>query len=239
MQLEPKFDIIDLPSEGMFYANKCKQVKVYHLALVDEEIMSAPNLLNSGEMIDKLLERKVTFVDENTPFIHPTKMLIGDRLALLVYLRVTMDHIYNITVDDKPYEFDLTTLKLKQNVAKPNEKGEFDFLLPKSNVRVTFRLMTGEDEKEIRMYQLKTQNILPINKVIRLERLITSVDGETDRMEISQFVKQMNIRDANRLFKYMDEVTPSFDLNIDVVGANGRPKTQMLEFTSEFFFPST
>lgn len=237
--IEPKFDIITLPSEGFFYQNKCSKVKVYHLTLADEEIMMAPNLLNSGEMLDKLLERKVTMVDESTPFIHPSKMLIGDRLALFVFLRVTMDNIYKITVDGMPYEFDLATLKVKSIQAKPNEKGEFDFVLPKANVRVTFRLMTGEDEKEIRLHQLKTNNFLPINKVLRLEKLITSVDGDTDKMNIALFVKQMNIIDANKLLKYMDEVTPSVDLNIEVVSpANGRVVKQMLELTGEFFFPS-
>ena len=237
--IEPKFDIIDLPSEGIFYNNKCSRVKVYHLTLADEEIMMSPNLLNSGEMLDKLLERKVTMVDENSPFIHPSKMLIGDRLALFIFLRVTMDNYYKIIVDGMPYEFDLSTLKVKNIQAKPNEKGEFDFVLPKSKSRLTFRLMTGEDEKEIRLYQLKTNNILPINKALRLEKLITSVDGDVDKMNIAIFVKQMNIMDANKLLKYMDEVTPSIDLNIEIISpANGRTVKQMLELTGEFFFPS-
>lgn len=239
MQFEPKFDIIDLPSEGMFYSNGCNKVKVYHLTLADEEIMSAPNLLQSGEMLDKLLERKVVRVDDDAPFIHPSKMLIGDRLAVLVFLRVTMDNIYKILVDGQPYEFDLATLKVKEITAKPNAKMEFDFKLPKSGDMLTFRLMTGDDEKDIRLYQLKTNQILPFSKVIRLEKLITSVNGETDKILISTFVKQMNIMDANKLLKYMNDVTPSLDLEIDVISpVTNKPKKQYLELTSEFFFPN-
>ena len=240
MQFEPKFDIIDLPSEGLFYPNKCSKVKVYHLTLADEEIMTAPNLVQSGEMLDRLLERKVARIDEDAPFIHPSKMLIGDRLAILVFLRVTMDNIYKIVVDGQLYDFDLTTLKVKTIEAKPNAKLEFDFKLPKSGDMVTFRLMTGEDEKEIRLYQIKTNQTLPFNKVIRLEKLITSVNGETDKMMISAFVKQMNITDANKLLRYMNEVTPSIDLEVEVVSpVTNKPKTQFLELTGEFFFPST
>lgn len=236
---EPKFDIINLPSGGRFYPNKCSQVKVYHLTLVDEEIMTSPNLIKSGEMIDKLLERKVTMVDEKTPFIHPQKMLLGDRLALLIFLRVTMDNLYIIDVDGEPYEFDLTTLKVKENEIQPNENGDFEYLLPKSKRRVTFRLMTGEDEKEVRLALAKSPNS-NLNKVVRLEKIITSVDGEKDKMAISTFVKQMNIIDAKNLIKYMSDVTPSFDLEIEVVSpVTGELKKQTLELTNEFFFPST
>jgi len=236
---EPKFDIISLPSGGKFYHNKCNQVKVYHLTLVDEEIMTAPNLLNSGEMIDKLLERKVTMVDEKTPFIHPQKMLLGDRLALLVFLRITMDNLYMIDVDGEPYEFDLTTLKVKELTIHPNENGEFEFLLPKAKNKVTFKLMTGEDEKDVRNTLAKLPNS-NIYKAIRLEKLITSVDGERDKMVISAFVKQMNIIDANNLIKYMSDVTPSLDFEIEVISPlTGKLKRQELEMTSEFFFPNT
>lgn len=239
MQFESKFDIIELPSNGLFYSNKCNKIKVYHLTLADEEIMTAPNLVQSGEMIDKLLERKVTRVDEDTPFIHPSKMLIGDRLAILVFLRVTMDNIYKIEVDGQSYDFDLTTLKVKELNVKPNAKLEFDYVLPKSKDVLTFRLMNGEDEREIRLYQIKTNQQLPYNKAIRLEKLITSVNGETDKMLISTFVKQMNITDANKLLKYMNEVTPSLDLEVEIISpVTNKIKKQFLDFTSEFFFPS-
>lgn len=239
MQFEPKFDIIELPSNGLFYSNKCNKIKVYHLTLADEEIMTAPNLVQSGEMIDKLLERKVTRVDEDTPFIHPSKMLIGDRLAILIFLRVTMDNIYKIEVDGQSYDFDLTTLKVKELNVKPNAKLEFDYVLPKSKDVLTFRLMNGEDEREIRLYQIKTNQQLPYNKAIRLEKLITSVNGETDKMLISTFVKQMNITDANKLLKYMNEVTPSLDLEVEIISpVTNKIKKQFLDFTSEFFFPS-
>ena len=239
MNFEPKFDDVYLPSQGLFYQNNCNKVRVYDLTLADEEIMTAPNLVNSGEMIDKLLEKKIKPVDESTPFIHPQKMLIGDRLALLIFLRVSMDPIYRIQVDGEPYDFDLTTLKIKEPTVKPNTKGEFEFVLPKSKDKLTFRLMTGEDEREVRVSQLRKNDLSSINKAIRLERLITSVNGETDKIMISTFVKQMNIIDANKLLLFMSDAMPSMDLNIEVISPKtNMPKKQYLEMSSEFFFPS-
>lgn len=245
MTYDSQFDIIELPSEGLFYPNKCSKVKVYHLTLVDEEIMTSPNLWASGDMIDKLLERKVLPVDGETPFIHPQKMLIGDRLALLIFLRTTMDNIYTIEVKDErgekfSYNFDLTTLKTKDVTAKPNSDFQFDFLLPKSGKRVVFRLMNGEDEKEIRVMQRKMaqENAM---KVMTLEKLIVEVDGERDKILISNFIKKMQIKDANALIKYMDEVTPSIDLNIEIEHPkkHGVIIKQPLEFDVSFFLPST
>jgi hypothetical protein len=151
-----------------------------------------------------------------------------------------MDPIYRIDVDGEPYDFDLTTLLVKEPKIKPNTKGEFEFVLPKSNHKVTFRLMNGEDEKEVRREQMRLGNQSIISsKSIRLEKLITSVDGETDRIMIATFVKQMNIVDANKLLFYMGEVMPAMDLNISVVSPKtGKMKDQYLEMTSEFFFPS-
>lgn len=241
MTYDSQFDIIDLPSEGLFYPNGCKKVKVYHLTLIDEEIMASPNLWASGDMIDKLLERKVLPVDGETPFIHPQKMLIGDRLALLIFLRTTMDNIYKIEIKDEkgeryPYNFDLITLKTKDVTAKPDANFQFDFVLPKSGKRVAFRLMNGEDEKEIRVLQRRMggENAM---KVLSLEKLIMEVDGEKDKMAISNFVKKMQIKDANALIKYIDEVTPSMDLNIEVEHPKkaGVTLKQFLELDISFF----
>jgi len=144
-----------------------------------------------------------------------------------------------IDVDGEPYEFDLTSLKIKETFVKPNDKGDFEFVLPKSKNKVSFRLLNGEDEREIRIQQKRTGDKIFNTKAVRLEKLINSVDGETDRVLINTFVKQMNIIDANNLLKFMGDVMPSFDLNIEViVPSTGNMKKQYLELNGEFFFPS-
>lgn len=237
-----RFDVLSLPSKGLFYKNNCSKVKVFSLVLPDEEIMTSPNLINNGLVIDTLLERKVTSAD-NEPFVPPSKMLLGDRLALIVYLRCTMDNIYKINLYDgnvsEPYEFDLTSLKLKDIEAIPNKDGEFDFFLQKEKKNITFRLMIGEDEQAIFKAIKNSGGRLNLAKAPRLEKLITSVEGETNPEYIRKFVSTMNIKDGNQLLKYMDEVTPGFDLNITAEHPKTkRIVTQQLEFGFDFFFPS-
>lgn len=237
-----QFDIIELPSKGLFYANGCSKVKIYHMTLIDEEVTLSPNLWASGDMLDKLLERKVFPVDETSPFVPVMKMLIGDRLALAIFLRVTMDSIYKIKVRDIAgeifsHDFDLTTLNVKYAEAKPDDKFEFDFMLPESGKRITFRLLNGEDEREMRQVLVRFNNERS-KKVLLLERSIMSIEGDRDKMQISNFVKKMKIKDANSLLKYIDEVTPSMDLNIEVEHPTkkGQIIKQMLELDADFFF---
>ena len=53
------YDIIELPSQGLLYKNKKSKVKVEYLTAYDENVLTSPNLLNSGKVLDVLIERKV------------------------------------------------------------------------------------------------------------------------------------------------------------------------------------
>jgi len=58
--LRTPFDVLDLPSQGLLYDNKLKQVKVEYLTAMDENILSSPNLSAKPDvMIDLLIKRKV------------------------------------------------------------------------------------------------------------------------------------------------------------------------------------
>jgi hypothetical protein len=56
---EPAHDVISLPSGGRFYKNKKDSVKVAYMTASDENILTSPNLLQSGKVLDVLLEKKI------------------------------------------------------------------------------------------------------------------------------------------------------------------------------------
>jgi hypothetical protein len=243
---ETQYDIIPLPSKGLFYHNGCDKVKVYHMTMADEEILTSLNLIENNGVIDELLKRKVRPVEDGAPFIDTQKMLLGDRFALLIFIRITMTPIYRMTLYDsrnEPVEidFDLGQLKVKESPHLPNEKKEFEFTLPKTGKIVTFRLMTGEDEKNLRLSGLKKKNQLIIDNIGKLELLVTSVDGERDKGNIYAFLRRLPIMDGRALLDYVEEVTPTLDLNIEIP----HPKRQgefikdAFSYNNEFFFPST
>jgi hypothetical protein len=259
---ELSFDIVELPSKGLFYKNGCKEVKLYYLTMADEELLTSVNLIQSGKMIDVLLERKIKQSSE--VFVKPSDMLIGDRLALLVYLRIGMNHIYNMNVRDFDgtyftHPFDLTTLTVRTPDVLP-ENGEFSQIIftnlttadtdtdksknifTKKTVETTvkYRLMNGLDELEIRESQKRFQNSESKYNQFKLERLITSWNGNTDKGYIARKIETMPLLEGRRILNKINENTPTLDLNVRIPSqrTNGVIDT-MVDFSSpEFFFPS-
>ena len=237
------YDIVPLPSDGLFYENGVKEAKVYYLTASDEAIMTSPNIIASGRIIDEILKRKVKLEYG----MQPNDLTVGDKLALLVYLRAQFEPMYRITLNDdngKPFvcEYDLRTLGMKKSSVKPNEKGYFQYTLPRSKSVVEFRLLNGKDEKIIKekneAYIRSTGDKDGRETVFTHERQIVSINGVTDPNEISKLVATMPLKDSRTLMKYVDSVTPTLDTTIKVATPQGGTFSGNLPFTPEFLFPT-
>lgn len=245
-EFDAAFDILPLPSKGMFYADvdgkKVDTAKVYHLTAEDESIMTSTNLIKSGNLLDVLLQKKVKCA------IPVNKLLVGDRLAILIYLRATMEQIYKVELTDpetdKPFihSVDLATLQMGEINELPTQDGLYDFHLKRAKRRVTFRLMTGEDENIIRMRQKSESELrksdTSMYTVFKMEQTVVSVEGINDMLTKSHFLKNMPLMDSRELLKYMNSVNPSIDLEFEVKAPSGSRFRQILPFTAEFFYPT-
>ena len=56
-------DIVYLPTEGIFYPNKQLSVEYKYMTAEDENILQSMNLIQTGKVLDVLLEKKV--IDKN------------------------------------------------------------------------------------------------------------------------------------------------------------------------------
>ena len=115
-EYKEQYDVLELPSQGILYKNKKSSVKVSYLTTIDENILSSPNIINSGKLIDILLERKVKDLGFDTK-----DLLEGDRMAILIFLRSTGlgDKYTQAVVDPEtgkvvPGEIDLPSLTQKK-----------------------------------------------------------------------------------------------------------------------------
>ena len=130
-QFNASFDLIPLPSQGKLYRNKRPNVKVAYMTTADENILTSPNLLKSGEFLEILINRKLLETDIRYKDLH-----VGDRNAIMLWLRATSyGEMYPVTLfdeNDDPFEteIDLNTLKTKNLGAEPDAEGYFDFVLP-------------------------------------------------------------------------------------------------------------
>lgn len=237
------YDIIELPSQGILYKNKIKSVKVEYLTAMDESILTSPNISSGGKIIDVLLKRKVKDLGFNVE-----DLLVGDRTALMVYLRVTAfgeDYkqlVYSPNMGEiVEGTISLSTLKQKKLTVKSDENGEFDYVLPKTGKKITFTLLTGKDEEIIDIREKEDSKRNPdgvSNKIIlTLEQQIKSIDGERDKIKISNIIKKLPIIDSRSLRKYIDEITPGLDFKTTARTQGGESVDTFLRFNSTFFWP--
>ena len=117
----------------------------------------------------------------------------------------------------------------------PSSDGEFEFLMPISKKKVTFKFLTKLQEKELnKITETTTTGVVPLNTK-RLEMMIKSVDGIKDQMSIYQFIQNLPIKDSQEFRKFIGENRPSLDLNISVIAPSGEKVEGIIDFGVEFF----
>jgi len=177
-------------------------------------------------------------------------MLTGDRNAILIGLRVTgygSEYHAKITCRecDKVFEnaFSLANLTLKPLGAAPLQANLnlFSFVLPMAGTEVHFRLLTGEDETEVSKIiegRRKLGGQIENAVTTRLAHAIITINGESDRQKIMQYVLNMRAGDARALRKYIDEIEPGVDMKQKVVCAHCQAESEVdMPLGMSFFWP--
>jgi hypothetical protein len=237
------YDVIELPSQGLLYPNKKSSVKVEFLTAYDENVLTSPNILASGKLVDVLIERKV----KDLGFDHKL-LLEGDRMAILLFLRVSafgenyiQPVVHPVTKKIVEGDIDLSKLEQKKLTVKPDESGLFDFLLPKSNKNIKFRFLSGKDEEEIDILDSelmeRTKSEISTKTTLRLERSIMSIDGERDKIKISNILKTLPLVDIRSLNKYISEIEPGINFNVTARTQGGESVNTFLRVNKNLFWP--
>ncbi len=238
------FDVLPLPSEGKIYKNKKSSVKVAYLTASDENILTSPNLIESGEFMNILFSRKLLDKDLNYSDLH-----VGDRNAIMIWLRSTgYGEIYPVSMinpntgEEFEADINLSELKVKKLGAEPDGEGYFDFKCPISTTPLKFKLLTVGDLERIEAvldYEKTTLGSKINNSVTyALEKCIVEVNGERSLDYIKGFIEQMRAGDSKALRNYIEKIESGIDLNITIqVPGGGEPIKTFLPLTRKFFWP--
>ncbi len=102
------------------------------------------------------------------------------------------------------------------------------------------RLLTGHDEVEMGKTLKDDKNTILDNMFTsQLERLIVSLNGESDPEVISKFVQMMPAYDSRYLREAHTAVTPDIDLTQNFKCPNCQHEQEMgVPFTVDFFWPN-
>ena len=233
---------VTLPSKGLLYPKNSPLrkgiIEMKYMTAKEEDILTNPNLIENGTVIDKLLESLIVSpIDYNT-------LLTGDKDAILVAARVLgYGKDYTFTHRGEEVTIDLTTIKDKQLDEKliVDGKNEFKFDLPTAKIPITFKLLTHGDEQKI---QRELKGLKKLNKEVsrdlstRMKYIITSIDGDYESKSIRNFVDtQFLARDARELRNYIRKIQPSVDLSHEYEDQNGNILKIDIPVGIGFFWP--
>jgi len=228
-------DVVPLPSEGVFYKNKKKSIKVGYLTASDENILMA----GGSDMTTNLLRTKIY-----EPDVIIDDLLEGDVEAILLFLRNTsFGPEMNLSVVDPQTKktFQTTVMLDQMGIIKgqpPTEEGTFVVQLPKSQSTVKIKPLTYGELNELS----RLGDTYPTGRVVpkvtwRLQKEIVELNGSTDKAQIAKFVEQMPIMDSKHIRKFLDENEPKLDLRKVVLTPSGEKLTVNVGFGVDFFRP--
>ena len=232
-------ETVDLPSQGLIYPESSPlssgKIEMKYMTAREEDILTNQNYISKGTVLDELI--KSLIVSD----VSYEDLVVGDKNALLVAARILgYGKDYKFEYDGEEYDIDLTAIENKSINLKLFKKGvnEFKFTLPSTGTEITFKLLTGADEKKI---NAELDGLKKINKnsspemSTRLKYIITSVGENRDLKDIRSFVdQQLLARDSRALREYIKEVQPDVDLTFFPEGSNDKVS---IPIGLSFFWP--
>jgi hypothetical protein len=235
MNITLPHDVVPLPSQGVFYKNKKKSVKVGYLTAADENIIMA----GGNETALNLVRAKLY-----EPDLKPEDMLEGDVESILIFLRNTaFGPELNLTVTDPSTQkqFKVST-RLDElpiiNGQEPNADGTFSVTLPKSGMSAKIKPLTyGETTEISRVIESYPQGRVAPRATLRLQKQIVELNGNQDKGYIVTEIEKLPIADSKFIKKFMDENEPRLDLQKIITAPSGEKLTVNVGFGAEFFRP--
>ena len=243
--LMTSYEIIKLPSQGRFYSSGIKEVNVEYMTSKDEDILTTPSLIENGTVLDVLLRRKI-----KTPGVNLEELLVGDRSAIILFLRSSSyGPIYKVQVPDPrtnvlfKTDVDLNELKYKKIAEEPDANGHFTTKLKMRKKTVTFKLLSSGEEthilKQSEAYQEASGQEFSDYSTMKLKAHIVSIDGNIDRSYINKFVDAMPAGDALNIRRKILDVSPDVDMEYEFKAKDGYKFKAQLSIGIDFFFPNT
>ena len=239
-------EFVDLPSQGRFYPeghplhNK-DTIEIKQMTTKEEDILTSRNLLKKGVALDRLIQSLI--VDKS---INPSTLLVGDRNAIIISARVSgYGNKYETNVDcpacetKQKYSFDLNSANIVHGQtrtdleATDNGDGTITCILPRTEVEVVAKLLTGREEKAL-------TNLTKGNNVIskQLESIIVSVNGDKTRKAIEYVANNLPSIDSRHLRMVLKEATPNVDLTQEFSCTEcGHEQEMEVRLTADFFWP--
>jgi hypothetical protein len=235
-------EMVELPSKGLLYPKESPlatgKIEMKYMTAKEEDILTNQSYIQKGIVIDKLLQSLIV-----TP-INYDDLLIGDKNAILVAARVLgygKDYEFMYRGEKVTIDLSLLESKFLDTTLIKNNENEFTFKLPNTDNTITFKLLTHKDERlisdEIEGLKKITKDFSP-DLSTRLKYMILSVNGNTDKKAIREFVDNYLLaRDSRALREYIRTIQPDVELKFNFNGPDGLEEGVNIPIGVNFLYP--
>ena len=254
-------EIVELPSKGLIYPKdnplSSGKVEMKYMTAKEEDILTTQSYIKDGSVLDRLFQSLIVSNGEGVP-IKYVDLVTGDKNAIMIAARILgygKDYEVEITdpfTDKKQKDvIDLTQFENNEyDGSKQVElhRNEFEFILPKSNRKITFMAMTESKERkvkhqieEIKKQNRKVKDLTSRDLTTRLKNMILSVDDESEQRVINNFVdNELFAVDSQSLRAYINEVVPDINMTYEFISEEtGERRDMLLPMDVSFFWPSS
>ena len=214
-------ETIELPSKGLIYPEdnplSSGKIEMKYMTAKEEDILSNQSYIENGTVLDKLLKSLIVSK------VNYNDLIVGDKNAVMIAARVLgYGKDYEFEIKGEKVSVDLSILENKEFDETSITKGvnEFPFTLPNSGTIITYKLLTHKDETAINN---ELKGLKKINKnsdpsvSTRMKHMILSVNGDSDRKAVREFVDTYFLASDARAFrKHIQKIQPDVDLNVTV-----------------------
>lgn len=206
--IERPFEMLFIPSRGLFYPSKENYLLLNQLTYVEENLLTSEFLVDSGKAMEFVLRN--ILVEQN---VKPNELLTGDVQAIGLFLR-SFAYGDNIEIDfDCRYcgisersDIKLSAFQMKDLVFAP-ENGLIPMLLDGTELLFMFKPLTYFEE--LGMTRAK------IGSIDKLIYMIHSINDCRDKKIISQVVRKMKLPEIRRIKKFLSKAIPGVDANVN------------------------
>ena len=251
MEKQPQFpaEEVTLPSKGLLYSEdsplRSGKIEMKYMTAKEEDILTNQNYIRNGTAIDRLLKSLIA-----TPGVNFKDLLLGDKNAIMLAARILgygaeyeVKRTHPETGIETEGVIDLSKVKDKlidENIIIDG-KNEFEFILPTSKIKLTFKLLTQGDDKTIEreIAGLKKIKKQVSENILRFKHMILSLDGDYDTKKVRDFVEdKLLARDARPLRNHITNIQPGIDMFTEVEFKDGYIESGvMLPININFFWP--
>ena len=254
-------EFVELPAGGRYYTeghplHKQDTIEIKYMTAKDEDILTSRSLLKKGLAINRFLQNIIV-----NRAIKVDDLLVGDKNAILTAARISgygAEYATNTTCPacgtTDQYEFDLREGVVSgyhsdrydadewRGRITEAENNTFNIALPKSEVTVTVRMMTGHDETKLakQLQNKKQQSVMgyDTNMTDQMRAYIVAVNGSSQLTHIHGFINAMPASDSRFLRGAYQALMPNYDLKQHFACETcGYEQDMEVPFTADFFWP--